>query len=222
MIPSVTTILGVFRKPALERWKMRGIAEAAFENPPKDKETREDFISRCLTEQSKPSKEAADFGTKIHDAIEDHLNGKKISTVHMEYIKPAIEWKKEKQLDFLERETTLVNPKQGFAGRVDIVSRGPQGQMGIVDWKTKKTKEGEKIHPYDFQIHQIAAYGATYWGEEAMESGQVFGANCFISSTEVGRFEVISYKPTDLARAWEVFKMACAIWRSIKNHDPRD
>ena len=74
---------------------------------------------------------------------------------------------------------------------------------------------------YDFQIHQIAAYAATHWGAEAVENGEVQGANCYISSTEPGRFEVCGYSPPEITEAWETFKDACSIWRSLKGYDPR-
>ena len=85
--------------------------------------------------------------------------------------------------------------EHGFAGTVDIVGKGAEGQKFIVDWKTRKTKPKVKVTSYDFQIHQIAAYAATYWGEDQVEQMQVHGANCYISSTEPGRFEVIKYFP---------------------------
>ena len=35
---------------------------------------------------------------------------------------------------------------------------------------------------------------------------QVHGANCYISSTEPGRFEVIKYSPEEIRDAWQAFK----------------
>jgi len=66
---------------------------------------------------------------------------------------------------------------------------------------------------------QIAAYGATYWGEERLP--RLFGANVFISTTEPGRMEVCAYTPQQLMAEWEVFKMACAMWRHVRGFDPR-
>lgn len=221
LIPSVTTILGVFAKPGLERWKMKSIAEVAFDLPRIDGETSDKFAERCMVKQQAPVEEAADFGSQVHDAIEKYFEGEPIPDDLYEFVKPAIEWKQSQGLRFTEREKILVNTEHGFAGMVDIVCVGQNGEKGVIDWKTRRTVEGRKVTPYDFQIHQIAAYAATHWGAEAVEKGEVQGANCYISSTEPGRFEVCGYSPQELADAWETFKSACAIWRSLKKYDPR-
>ena len=221
LFPSVTGILGLFAKPGLDRWKQDQLLRIAYDNPVQDGESYERFADRCLLEHEKPVEEAADFGTRIHDAIEKYFEGEPIDDDLLEYVQPAFDWKQKNQLRFIEREKLLVSLQHGFAGTVDIVGKGPQGQNFIVDWKTRKTKKGVKVAPYDFQIHQIAAYGAAYFGEDRMMSEGIYGANCYISSTEPGRFEVIKYSPDELRDAWKVFKGVCEIWRSLKNYDPR-
>jgi len=221
LIPSVTTLLGLFAKPGLERWKQDQLLRIAHENPAKDGEGFEAYADRCLVMHEKPVSDAADFGTRIHDAIEKYFEGYPIDDELLEYVKPAFDWKQENQLRFIEREKTMVNMEEGFAGTMDIAGLGANQEKFIVDWKTRKTKPKQKVTSYDFQIHQIAAYAATYWGSEAVDAEQVHGANCYISSTEPGRFEVIKYSPAELKQAWKVFKAACQIWRSLKGYDPR-
>ena len=221
LYPSVTTLLGLFAKPGLDRWKQDQLLRIAFDNPAKLDESFENYANRCLVEHEKPVEEAADFGTKVHDAIEHYFTGQHIPDELLEYIQPALDWKQANGLNFIEFEKMLVNTDNGFAGTVDIVGLGGEGQKFIVDWKTRKTKKGVKVTSYDFQVHQIAAYAATYWGEDEVLNHQVHGANCFISSTEPGRFEVVKYSPEDLAKAWLVFRSICSVWRSLKNYDPR-
>ena len=244
LIPSVTTILNVFAKPGLDRWKLTEVAKVAqtlFKEKveglllPGDNEVKSliegldellaeppvQFADRCLLRQAQPVEKAADFGTEVHDAIEKYFEGEPVPDHLLEYIRPAFEWKQEKQLTFVEREKILVSVEHGYAGMVDIICLGPDGQKGVIDWKTRKTKKDVKVRPYDFQVHQIAAYAVAHWGSEAVARGEVFGANCYISSTEPGRFDKWAYSPAELAEAWEVFQGACAIWRAIKNYDPR-
>ena len=221
LFPSVTGILGLFAKPGLDRWKQDQLLRIAYDNPVQDGESYERFADRCLVEHEKPVEEAADFGTRLQDAIEKYFEGFHVDDDLIEYVQPAFDWKQENQLRFIEREKMMVNLEHGFAGTVDIVGKGPEGQNFIVDWKTRKTKKGVKVTSYDFQIHQIAAYGATYFGEDRMMSEGIYGANCYLSSTEPGRFEVIKYSPDQLRDAWRVFKGVCEIWRSLKGYDPR-
>ena len=221
LYPSVTTLLGLFAKPGLQRWKDDQLLRVAFDNPPKLDESYEGYANRCLVMHEKPVEEAASFGTKVHDAIEAYFEGTHIPDELLGYIQPALDWKQENQLTFTHRERLLVNHDYGFAGTVDIVGRGSENQQFILDWKTRKTKEGQKITSYDFQIHQIAAYASTHFGEEEVLGHRVHGANCFISSSQMGRYEVIRYSPEDLADAWKVFRSICEVWRSLKGYDPR-
>jgi RecB family exonuclease len=93
------------------------------------------------------------------------------------------------------------------------------GKLGILDFKTKKTKEGEKVEAYDEHVLQLAAYAATHYGAEYLQ--HVVAANLFISSTEPGRLEVVKHDKARLVEAYEAFTQMCAIWRFRKGYDPR-
>ena len=121
LYPSVTSILSLFAKPQLNRWKEDRLLRIAYDNPAKLDESFEHFANRCLLEHERPVEEAADFGTRVHDAIEQYYEGKPIDDDLLGYIQPAFNWKQEHQLTFFEREKVLVNHEHGFAGTVDIV-----------------------------------------------------------------------------------------------------
>ena len=120
-------------------------------------------------------------------------------------------------LRIVERELALVNHAEGFAGQSDVFFRYGKNGVGILDYKTRKTKPGEVVKAYDNQSMQLAAYAATYWGEDRI--GDVLAANVFISSTEPGRMDVV--KHTNLSADWEAFKLIAALWRYQKGYDPR-
>ena len=86
LYPSVTTLLGLFAKPGLDRWKQDQLLNIAFSNPPKAGESYEDYANRCLVEHEKPVEEAADFGTEVHDAIEAYYKGSHIPDHLLGYI----------------------------------------------------------------------------------------------------------------------------------------
>lgn len=219
LFPSVTGILGIFAKPQLDTWKQRQVALAAERVERSDGEPDTNYADRVLTEAFRPVEEAADLGSRIHAALDAYFDGVPYPEDLAAYVAPVIAWKQSKKLVFAEREKVLVNPAHGFAGMMDVAVRFGADSIGVLDFKTRKTKPGVPVTPYDGQATQIAAYAATYWGEEALP--RVFGANVYISTTEPGRMEVCSYKPAQLVAEWEVFKMACAIWRHLRGHDPR-
>ena len=219
LFPSVTSILGIFAKPQLDKWKMRQVAQASMRLGRTEGESDDYFADRIIEEAFAQVEQAADLGSRIHDAIDKHFDGNPIPDDLVTYISPVLKWKEDKDLEFVERELRVVNKAHGFAGTMDVACRYGSNGIGVIDFKTRKTKSGVKVTSYDGQAMQIAAYGATYWGEENLS--RMFGANVFISTTEPGRLEVCSYTPQQLMAEWEVYKMACAMWRHSKGYDPR-
>ena len=70
---------------------------------------------------------------------------------------------------------------------------------------------------------QIAAYLAGVWGlgHDYPIGAGASGYNIYISTTEVGRVEVVEYSNEDLLEAWGAFKNCLALYRYINKFDPR-
>ena len=69
-------------------------------------------------------------------------------------------------------------------------------------------------------------HGAAYFGADAIEREEVWGANAYISTNEFdengeSRFEVVSYEPAKMKYHWETFKMTAELWRRSEKYDPR-
>ena len=217
LYPSVTSILGILAKPGLEKWKLNQVALATLRTPKVDAESEDYWCNRVRNAAFEQVEQAADLGTMIHGALELAMAGEAYDPDLRVYVEPIMEWKRETGILVLERELRLVNEAHGFAGTADVLFRYGQNGIGILDYKTRKTKPGETVRAYDNQALQLAAYAATYWGEENI--GRVLAANVFISTTEAGRMDVVKHE--SLARDWEAFKLAAALWRYHKGYDPR-
>jgi hypothetical protein len=76
---------------------------------------------------------------------------------------------------------------------------------------------GKPVTAYDGQAAQLAAYAAAYWGDECLDRELL--ANIFISTTEPGRIDVI--KHPDARDQYEFFRHCAAVWRHLKDYDPR-
>jgi len=72
LVPSVTTILSVLAKPGLENWKQNQILMAALTMPRVDGETEQEYIARIIRDSKEQGMKAAEEGTRIHGAIEQH------------------------------------------------------------------------------------------------------------------------------------------------------
>lgn len=217
LYPSVTSTLGVLAKPGLEKWKLDQVALACLRTPKQPEESEDYWCTRVRNAAFEQVEAAADLGSKIHGALEAAMAGEPFDPSLRVFIAPVLEWKQKTGIHIVGREVRVVNKAEGFAGTADVLFRYGDTGIGILDYKTRKTKPGETVQAYDNQAMQLAAYAATYWGAENID--RVLAANVFISTTEPGRMAVVQHE--NLASDWEAFRMVAALWRYQKGYDPR-
>ena len=226
---SVTEHQGILAKKPLELWKLGQHLKTAFKYPPRNGEDEQSFIKRVKGITWKNGGGAAELGTAIHAGIESVLNKeKKVEDLDVDlrkYVAPAIRYFESKKFEILDVEKVVVNEKQGYAGTADAVGKTPCGKKFILDWKSRKFGN-RKVVPYDGQPEQVSAYGAGYFGEDAVKNEEVWGINVFVSTdrfTSDGESEVVvtSYSPKDMAKNYETFCLVCEIWRRVEKYDPR-
>ena len=217
LLPSVTNMLGIYAKPGLNSWRETQVALATLDNPRGPNEGQDYWTKRVRRAAFDQVDAAADLGSAIHHAIDNALGNYDWNQELAEYVRPVLDWVQSTGIEIVSREHRVVNPEEGFAGTADAFFRFNSKGMGILDYKTKKTKPGQKITAYPEQRMQLAAYAATYWGEANLPD--VLAANVFISTTEPGRMEVV--KVQDLSRHWLAFRLTAAMWRYFNDYDPR-
>lgn len=216
LLPSVTTIFGIMAKPGLDRWKIGKAIEATLATPRNEEEQDESYYSRIRSRSFEETDKAAKLGTRIHDAIDAAFDGVEPAEDLKQYVEPTMAYLETLKLQDIEREGTVVNLDLGYAGRVDLLARYGKSNI-IIDFKTKKTKQGVKVTPFDFQATQIAAYAAAAFGT----LDNCIGANVYISTTEAGRIETSVYDEDKLKQEYELLKDLTGVWRHLKNYDPR-
>ena len=144
--PSVTQILGVLRKPALEMW---------FKY----------HTSKFCDEESKKGLEV---GTQIHEAIKSNIEQTevKVTTEYPEEVMTALRsfmlFKKENpeiKLNFSEIPMTSI--KYHYNGTMDVIGT-INNELIVGDWKTSKAKDKDKPDLYDEYFYQVSAYCYLY------------------------------------------------------------
>jgi hypothetical protein len=140
-LPSVTTVLGHFKKQQLKEWRDRiGHAEA-----------------------QKITNRAATRGTKFHNLMEKYLSNEKILFENvMPDMKQAFK-DFQKVIDNIDNihyiECQLYSEKLGVAGRTDVIGEF-YGIPSVIDFKTSmKEKKEEHIQNY---FEQATAYSEMY------------------------------------------------------------
>lgn len=149
-VPSVTTVLGHFKKKQIQEWRNRvGHDEA-----------------------NKISNRASTRGTKFHTLMEKYLSNEPVTSIITENTMPTIKesfhmMKKEidKHIDNVYYiEVPLYSTSMRMAGRTDIIAEY-DGVLSVIDFKTS-AREKKEEHIQDYFL-QSTAYALMY--EERMD-----------------------------------------------------
>ena len=235
LLPSVSAYTRMLAAPYLERYKMLEVAKACYNCPPAGGENYDDYARHIIEKSGKDGSGAAEVGTAVHAALDlfftdrEAYNG--CADIQCQdgnvvpadsFVLPAMARINGMGLEVKSTESILVNAAYGYAGTTDMIfSKGEK--CGILDFKTKRTKQDEPVISGDTHCMQIAAYHAAYWGADDGEPIGVnaVGYNVYISTTEIGRVNVVEYSRDELLEGWQAFKSCLQLYRYIKGFDPR-
>lgn len=205
-VPSVTKILSVAAAPGLEQWKLNQTVLSALTLPRINGESDTDFAKRVIEDSKEQARAAAERGTQLHTAIEDHIRGQ-----------PNLIWREhiaeiEATLDALgiklrgEAEHSFAC-ELGYGGKTDLFTREPEL---IADFKSKDTIEDGKQLAWGNHIMQLAAYakGLGLKNPRAM--------NVFVGINDK-KVRVYEYRQEDLEQAWRKFQCLLSYWYLCNN-----
>lgn len=217
LLPSVSDITKVISAPGLERYKLLQVAEQAFYRPPIADEPFDSWSKFISTKAEDDANQAKELGNAIHHALENYYTGKQWDNAYSGYVYPTIDAIASLGIKTTVAEVVLTNPEWGYAGTTDLPFT-KNGAVGILDFKSRRTKPGEVVKPIETHPVQVAAYHMAAYGEI---DPTALGYNVYISTTEVGRVEVVEYDAAALRTSWEAFTHMLALWRWRTGYDPR-
>jgi len=166
LYPGVTTVLSVINKPALVQWASnmacQNIREYLMDNALDKPLTKDQVEKACLEGKNiykKKASEAADVGTRVHQAIDSIIKGEKKDIP--EDIQPGVDgflsWKASNSLKIELGDTKLGSKLFGYGGSLDFV--GFEGNDAVIfDIKTTKKRKDRDHGAYDEYGLQLAAY----------------------------------------------------------------
>lgn len=212
LVPSVTTVLQAWPKPQLARWKENQMMLAALTLQRAPGEPDEAFLARVRDDAFQQVADAADEGTRIHDACEAFYKGRvvnrqyratveKVAAVVADLFPGVTDW---------VSEASFANPI-GFGGKLDLHS--PSTGI-VVDFKGKDGDftDGKKL-AYD-QHMQLAAY------QRGMRLTPAPCANVFFSRTHPGFAVGHKWSVDEVDEGWQDFLAALGTWQRWKRYDP--
>lgn len=229
LLPSVTNILGVIAKPALESWKVEQGCLAVLTAPRLAGEDLDAFVKRVLHDEQEHKAEAAaaaDLGTDTHRELARwlaHLLDPEWTELTALTAK-AREWITSEFLSkgwLPERiESVVVSRPFGYAGMLDLELGNPRFMDSvIVDWKTAKNLPDG---PLGWPEHgeQLAAYALGLHPEKPEGVRRI---NCYIATADkegqrVGDIRVCEWPVETFKPAMESFLGACSVWKARKGY----
>lgn len=211
LCPSVTTVLGVLAKPALETWRVKQGILAALTLPRLDTESDDEYLARVLTDSGEQARKAADEGTKIHDAIECSFHGRRVDPMyrlHVEGARAELARLFPNINDWIA-ERSFAHPI-GFAGKVDLHS--PSTGV-VVDWKSTDEKRGSSKRFHWDQDRQLAAY------QYGLGLPGAVCANAFVSRSDPGAVFSHVWSEKQIVQARAIFLATLEVWKRIRGYD---
>jgi hypothetical protein len=225
LFPSVSAYLKMKAEAGLDNWRMDQVIRACYNCNIVDHMGLETYASHVKENAFAQVGDAADLGTKIHAALERYYTSEELPEDDEQLRAMVLRTTDRVRglgIKVLHAEKVLVNAKHGYAGTTDIIFCDGFGGAGILDFKSKKTKPGQKAFSPDSHAMQIAAYWMAHWGETHGEFlPDAIGINVYISTTEPGRVDIVTREDGELRAAWRAFQACLELYRYSTGYDAR-
>jgi hypothetical protein len=217
LYPSVTTILSVMAKPALESWKSTQYVLAALTRGAKPGEDVDRVAGEVIADGEREAGLAALWGATFHGLIEDFASGRAVApnpdmAMHWEMF---LSWWAKSVAEVIASEAVVAHPS-GYAGRIDMVARMHSGGVAIIDFKGRKVRG--KVEWYDDQVMQLAAYAQAY---EHMHPGTMTGCmSVVIDRDNPSLPHAKAWTMQERERGLRMFRCCLDLWRDANSYYP--
>jgi hypothetical protein len=206
LYPSVTTIIGVAAKPALENWKIDQALLSALTLPRMEGESLDDFMARAKQDAKDQSTKAADRGTEVHAQIERGFADGTESPAYLavrsalDALVPGADWR---------AEDSFTSTTHGYGGKVDL-----HCESAVVDFKTKDLKPTDTAERLVYDEHgmQLSAYAIGLGIPDARR------ISVFVDRTNPQWVLVHEWEPD--MKHWLMFASLLCYWQHSKEYKP--
>jgi len=215
--PSITTILKERANFMLDEWKMNQIFDAVANNPKAADESEKQYKERITEISGKKSKDAAEFGTRLHDALDQYpqLPLEQDLRPYVEKFAPEYDKRIKSRI---ASEIMLYDPYTGVAGRTDLVADTYEYGIAIIDYKTSKFKKGKAVFYASYKV-QLAFYAKCYQMKMGLADTPAI-INVGINSLEPDVPQWKVYTALEQKQAFAEYLAVAFLWFSTKKYWP--
>lgn len=216
-LPSVSGIIRLWPKGALEAWKIEQGIIAALTLPRNSGESLDAFAHRVAADGQSQAKTTAAWGTRFHDLCERlHREELPLPQPDMrDHYKHYATWFFTVIHKVLRTEHCVTHLGRGYAGKLDLLAITDKGRS-LGDIKSRSVKNSKPMF-YDEQPMQLIAYGLALPREERPDAY----FSVIINRDNPEPPHVKWWTPEEISEAWERFCCLLAMWRAYNRFDPR-
>jgi hypothetical protein len=228
LYPSVTTMMAIMNKPALNDWKVRKALQEFLDQVRVGIQHIGDdraVISTIIKQSEAYGNWAAEFGTEVHKGMQRGFAGME-HLFQMEGTREVTEGLR----DYMQHngyetqhfERTMVSPQYGCAGTVDWLGLH-WGVPAIVDFKTQDFTLGPRggyvgLNWYDEYPIQLAAYDTMLMVIEG-RTERLKRISLVASRTDPGLVVPKEYTEEDRERYDEAWFRLLSLWKLLRRYD---
>lgn len=216
-VPSVTSILKVLPKPALDAWKIEQAILASVTLPRQPDEPLDDFVQRVIQDMDAQRDKAADFGTRIHAGVEAYFKHEEIEKDVAPYLEAFTDWCKDEVEQVHQTEFIVGSRKEGYAGRVDLDCLTKSYGKVLVDAKTQRIKTVKGVKQPTFYPEWLIQLVAYQWAYDEPR----YLLSVVIDSETPGPVFVHDWPVSEYAKHMNVFRHCYEVWCFLNSYDPR-
>ncbi len=208
LVPSVTLILGCTAKPGLDVWKLRQMFEVAYTTPRIDGESDDDFYGRVVIESKEKARLAAEKGTELHAAIEEHVKSLSSDSKWDKHLSVLFQTLRQYGIDIFngKPEHSFASPL-GYGGKIDW-----HNDEIVLDFKTKAKVKDVKQLAWPEHCWQLSAYAQGIGNTHCLPTRLL---NVFIGIDDC-EVRIHEWSKEDSDKAFDCFYHLLKFWQ-IKN-----
>lgn len=213
LLPSVTSIMGVFHKEQLVNWRIEQAIYASLTLPKNEGEDLQEYAKRVVRDSKEYTTKAAEHGSLVHAELENLLLGRAHSKE--ERLQPYIKTLKEWIEDNVEKthwcEKALVGP--GYAGRCDAYLKIKGIGDAIIDLKNRKVNP--KYPPFhETDACQLWAY------KNASDNPKCACVSVVLAANDPETLVIHRWSDEELYEAGIAFNAMLKVWAWSKKYTP--
>lgn len=213
--PGVTSIIKCAAAPGLERWKNEQNVLAALTLPRTGDEPHDLLMARIRQDAEEQAKQAREWGTKFHAAIQGHYEGIAPSEEMWPCVRGVVDSINANfAIPVWWTEKACANPL-GYGTKADLSCL--DGKGAVLDFKGSEfdSAKAPKLETWDEHHMQLAA--------TRMALG-LPGAECaivYVSRTVPGLCRIIRVDEPELDQGWSMFCALLEYWQAKNKYWPQ-